>query len=361
MKASFSLTVVFLAVAATVSSTAAEPRPITAADLWKVKRVGPPSVSPDGLWCVVDVTTWNLDKDESSSSLWLLSTDGKTQTQLTFTPGKNTGPRWAPDGKLIAFTSQRTGDDTPQIYVIAPTGGEARRVTDMPMAPSGLKWSADSRTIYAIAWTWPGVADDEAHRAREKSLKEAKSKAVVIDDTEYRVWDKWISDGKRPLIFAIDVASGRHRNLLAKSKRFLPPSEPPPSAGDYDVSPDGKELCFVSDSAKDFGTDFNSDLYTVSLDDHGESGAAPGTLPRITRPAIPTPFIAPTVRTSLTCARRSSTSVPTASDCLFATGNRAPPKSLPPASVAPARTCAGPTPGGSRSKPKTAVPTASTS
>ena len=67
---------------------AAEPRPMTAEDLWKVKRVGPPSVSPDGQWCVVDVTTWDLEKDESSSNLWLLSTDGKTQTQLTYTTGQ---------------------------------------------------------------------------------------------------------------------------------------------------------------------------------------------------------------------------------------------------------------------------------
>ena len=51
-----------------------------AEDLWKVKRVGPPSVSPDGQWCVVDVTTWDIDKDESSSNLWLLSTDGKVTT-----------------------------------------------------------------------------------------------------------------------------------------------------------------------------------------------------------------------------------------------------------------------------------------
>jgi len=270
MKASVPLAVVFLAVSA-ASSSATDPRPITAEDLWKIKRVGAPSVSPDGLWCAVDVTTWNVDKDESSSSLWLLSTDGKTQTQLTFTPGKNNGPKWSPDGKLIAFTSQRVGDDTPQIYVIAPTGGEARRVTDMPTVPSGLKWGADSRTIYSIGWTWPEISDDAAHKAREKSLKEAKSKAVVIDDTEYRVWDKWISDGKRPMIFATDVASGRYRNLLAKSKRFLPPTEPPPSANDYDVAPDGKELCLVSDSSNDYGTDFNSDLYTLNL----EGDAAP--------------------------------------------------------------------------------------
>ena len=117
----------------------------------------------------------------------------------------------------------------------------------------------------AIGWTWPDAPDDAAHKAKEKALKEAKSKAVVIDDAQYRIWDKWIADGKRPMIFAIDVASGQHRNLLAKSKRFLPPTEPPPSASDYDVSPDGKELCFVSDSASDYGNDFNSDLYTLTL------------------------------------------------------------------------------------------------
>ena len=101
------------------------------------------------------MTTWDIEKDESSSNLWLLATDGATQKQLTFGTGKNSGPKWSPDGAWIAFTSKRGDDVVPQVYVISPTGGEARRVSKMAAAPSGLKWSADSRTIYCIGWTWP--------------------------------------------------------------------------------------------------------------------------------------------------------------------------------------------------------------
>ena len=64
-------------------------RPITPADLWKVARVGPPSIAPDGKWCVVEVTRYDIDKDDSGSDLWLLSTDGQTQKQLTSAGGKS--------------------------------------------------------------------------------------------------------------------------------------------------------------------------------------------------------------------------------------------------------------------------------
>lgn len=241
----------------------AAPRPMTPEDLWKVKRVGAPSAAPDGKWCAVDVTTWYIDKDSSTSQIWLLSTDGKTQKPLT-AAGRNNGPKWSPDGTSIAFLSQRAGDEVPQVYVISPDGGEARRVTQMPMAPSGIKWGRDAKTIYCLGWTWPDAGDDDAYRKKDKAAKEAKSKAVVIDDAQYRYWDHWTSDGKRAMVFAIDVDSGKHRNLLSKCKRFLPPTEP--SANDFDVSPDGKELCFVSDSVKEYGRDFNSDLYTLALD-----------------------------------------------------------------------------------------------
>lgn len=256
--------IVLIVLGLTPTLAEAGSRSMTPLDLWKLKRIGPPSVAPNGDWCVVEVTTYNVDKDDSSSNLWLLSTDGKTQQQLTTTPGRNAGPRWAPDGSLIAFVSQRQGDSSPQIYTIAPSGGEAKRVTNMPMAPSALKWSADNKTLYCIAWTWPG-ADDATHLAKTKALQDAKSKAVIIDDAQYRYFDHWVSDGKRPTVYAVDLATGTHKNLLAHVNKHLLPTEP--GLSDYDVSPDGKEICFVSDSAKDYGNDFNSDLYTLQLGD----------------------------------------------------------------------------------------------
>src|SRR5262249_31749473 len=90
-----------------------------------------------------------------------------------------------------------------------------------------------------------------------------KSKAMVIDTGVFRYWDKWIADGKRPHVFAVDVATGHHKNLLAKTGRHLPPYEP--TAHDYDVSPEGKELCFVSENVKEIGLDNNHDLYTLDL------------------------------------------------------------------------------------------------
>jgi dipeptidyl aminopeptidase/acylaminoacyl peptidase len=250
-------------------------RPITLDDLWRVKRLGKPAISPDGKWVAVELTTYSMDDNSSTSHLWLLSTDGKTQKQLTTAKGGASGPVWSADGKSIAFVSKRDqsipspsgrgagGEGVPQIYVISPVGGEAKQVSNLPMAPSGLKWSHDGKTLYCVVMTWPDTPDDDSYRKKEKAKKDDKVQAYVIDDALYRVWDHWIADGKRPVVYAVNVESGKHKNLFAHTKVTLPASGG--SGSDYDVSPDGSEICFTAESAKELGMDNNLDLYVMPI------------------------------------------------------------------------------------------------
>src|SRR5205807_8508968 len=75
---------------------AGEKRGMTPEDLWRIKRVSAPSVAPDGKWAAVDVTEYDLDSGEPKTQIWLLSTDGKQQKQLTTAAARSSGPKWSP-------------------------------------------------------------------------------------------------------------------------------------------------------------------------------------------------------------------------------------------------------------------------
>ena len=112
---------------------------ITVDNLWQMQRLGSVSLSPDGAQAVASLSRHSMDDNTSSSALWLLSTLGGAPRLLTTGGEKDSHPRWSPHRKdgseLIAFTAKReqegAKDKNNQLYVIAPDGGEARRVSDV--------------------------------------------------------------------------------------------------------------------------------------------------------------------------------------------------------------------------------------
>ena len=105
-------------------------------------------LSPDGASVVIATERADWDQQIFRSDLWLYRDDAKGGSLIPLTQsGHDSEPKWSPDGKWIAFLSERkTGagksddsdsdssskDETSQLYVISPNGGEAIPQTDIP-------------------------------------------------------------------------------------------------------------------------------------------------------------------------------------------------------------------------------------
>ena len=83
--------------------------PITHEDVWLMRRIGPPAVSPDGKWVVAPVVEPSYDTLSQSTDLWIVPTDGSAPPKrLTNTKSAESGVTWSPDGTRLAFASATT-------------------------------------------------------------------------------------------------------------------------------------------------------------------------------------------------------------------------------------------------------------
>ena len=59
--------------------------------------------------------------------IWVVDADGSNPRRLTANVAHDFSPRFSPDGRWIAFTSNRTGNN--DVFVVPSTGGEPRQLT----------------------------------------------------------------------------------------------------------------------------------------------------------------------------------------------------------------------------------------
>ena len=169
MKSQGLLVALFFATGAATAAEAPAKHPITHEDLWLMKRVGSPALSPDGRLVVVPVAEPAYDDSEKSSDLWLMPADGSAPPRrLTNTKGGESGVAWSPDSTRIAFSAKREGQDESQIFVLdLAGGGEAQRVTNVSTGASRPVWRPDGGAILFSSMTYPGTTTDAgAQRSR---------------------------------------------------------------------------------------------------------------------------------------------------------------------------------------------------
>jgi len=237
-------------------------RAFTISDLYRLKVVSDPRVSPDGRRVAYTVRETDLPHALSRTNVWIADLSSGAVSPLTKGPAANSSPRWSPDGRTIAFVSNRGGEDQVWILPIGGAGASAdpRLGAQLPASLPPV-WSPDGSKILYAADVYPECGADSACNRRIRDARESGPlRAHVADRLLYRHWTEW-RDGRRTHLVLAELSSGKTTDLTP-GEFDAPPFD---TSGDsnYAFSPDSREICFASnhDAAAESST--NSDLWVI--------------------------------------------------------------------------------------------------
>ena len=221
---------------------------ITIDDLYNIVSLSDPRFSPDSQRLAYVRTEMDRKTNGYKSAIWITPSRGEGARRRPFTSGekRDSAPRWSPDGRWLAFVSDR-GDDKakPQIYLMPTDGGEAHSLTDMENGAGEPEWSPDGKQLAFTSRLNAGemaqelAARDEPEtlldpdeirrRAEEKKKAEAeKADPRVIERFAYRAGTSYYDD-RTAHLYVLDLdaetgqAMGKPQRLTQDERNYATP------------------------------------------------------------------------------------------------------------------------------------------
>lgn len=257
------------------------PRPPTPEDLYRLRVPSEPCLSPDGRWVVVTLQTVAPTYDGYRHALWLISTsdgpDAPAPRQLTLGVRHDGHPRFSPDGRTLAFLSDRRPhleeeptrpkearerEDLSQVHLLPVDGlgGEARRLTDLPRGVTGFEWSPDGTRIVVLSSSHGATLEEDARRrgttTKPKPGEPPASDYRFIDRLEYMLNGAGFLYDQVAHLWLVDVATGAATRL----------TDGPIADDEPAWSPDGTRIAFVSNRRRDHDLAFRQAIHVVDVE-----------------------------------------------------------------------------------------------
>jgi dipeptidyl aminopeptidase/acylaminoacyl peptidase len=256
----------------TEPTTGRAPRPD---DLYEFRIPTEPRLSPDGGRVVFTLQAVAPIKDGYRRALWTVPTDGSQPARrLTIGVKQDGSPRFSPDGRTLAFLSDRRlaveelpgapddREDGAQVHLLPLDGpGEARRLTDLPRGVDGFAWSPDGRRLAILSASRGATREDDARRRGRRADKPAPDAPPPSD---YHYIDRLgamangvgFVYGQVAKLWVADVETGE-AHLLA---------DLPTGISEIAWSPDGSRIAFAANLARDRDLGWRSDIHVVDVE-----------------------------------------------------------------------------------------------
>lgn len=229
-------------------------RRVTAEDLYKLQSITNPKLAPSNEEAVFMRTQIDEENQKYYAQLFHIALKTGEVTQWTFEKERVSSPKWSPDGKQIAFLSDR--DEKKQVYIINKSGGEAKKVTSITNGVNSFTWAPNGEKLWITGFLEEGKGFlDQADKEEKKKLE-----PYIVDQMQHKM-DGTGGDGLRPQrkyshIALVTIADGSVESI---------------SKGNYSysiqgLSNDGKKLVINVNRAENIDFDFRSPLYIVDVE-----------------------------------------------------------------------------------------------
>lgn len=225
------------------------------ADIFDLEYVSDPQVSPDGEWVAYERRSNDVMTDSTRSNIWLAATDGSSHRPLLSSKKNFFSPRWSPDGKRLAYLSNKEGK--PQLYIRWMDTGQTALVTNVTAAPGNITWSPDGKYI---AFT---MSVDVKETPLEVKLPPKPEGANWSPEFKYITKARYQADGKGVLdpaythIFVVPTDGGTARQLTSGNYHH---------GGNLSFSADAQKIYFSANRSDEWEYEpVEADIFTVDM------------------------------------------------------------------------------------------------